>query len=102
MILFMDCIDQHMVPMFKQSLFYSNTISYFNNSVLYLSKSLLALVADSYDPSMPHEITSGGLYKEHLMEGKGHKIISKKRHELGLKMYKMNKSKLTPFRPRQD
>ena len=63
---------------------------------------IIGTKAQVYCPNMPHGITSGGLYKDDLMKGKGKKIISKKRHELGLKMYKMNIGKLTPFRPRQN
>ncbi len=51
-----------------------------------------------WDDAKPHQITSGGLRKCDLMKGKGNKIISKKRHALGKKLYEQNKGKLTPFK----
>ena len=44
--------------------------------------------------------TSGGLTKADLMKNKRGEIVSKKKHALGLKIYKKNEDKLAPpFRP---
>ena len=40
--------------------------------------------------------TSGGLTKNDLMKNKRGEIVSKKKHELGLKIYKKNEDKLAP------
>ena len=51
-----------------------------------------------WDDNSPCQITSGGLKKCDLMRGKGNKIISKKRHMIGKKMYEQNKGHLIPFK----
>ena len=40
--------------------------------------------------------TSGGLTKSQLMKNKHGRIVSKKKHALGKKMYKLNKHLMAP------
>jgi len=40
--------------------------------------------------------TSGGLTKGDLMKNSSGDIVSKKKHELGMKIYKKNKTKMAP------
>ena len=41
--------------------------------------------------------TSGGLTKDKLMKNKQGKIVSKKKHALGQRMYRRNKDKLKKY-----
>ena len=59
---------------------------------------IIGIKKEVWIDKLPHKITSGGLMKKDLMKGKGNKIISKKRHDVGKRLYERCKDKLTPFK----